>query len=90
MPEALARLVGMPRVDGGRDDGEQVGGCRQQQRLDVGPVERLDHSREEVGHAACGHDAPDEDELAVVGDEVSANTSRLRDSPPCYLPGCRS
>lgn len=65
MEVALAGAIGVPGVQEGRDDGQGVGGRREQEGLDLAVVERLDDGREEVGHRAGGDDAENENHLAT-------------------------
>ena len=63
MEVALAGAVGVPGVEEGGDDAEDVGGCGQEEGFDVAEAEGLDHGGEEVGDGARGDDAEEHEHL---------------------------
>ncbi|KAL3305592.1 pantothenate transporter liz1, partial [Colletotrichum asianum] len=62
----LAGAVSVPRVQGGRDDAEDVRGAGKKQGDDVVVAQGCDDGGEEVGNGRRGDDAEDEDELMKV------------------------
>ena len=63
MEVSLAGFIGVPGVEEGGDDGEDVGWCGQEEGVDLVVAEGLDDGGEEVGYAAGGDEAEEHDHL---------------------------
>lgn len=63
---ALTGAVGVPSVEGRRDDAEDVRRACEEQRDDVVVAQGCDNGGEEVSDGGRGDDAEDEDELMGV------------------------
>lgn len=63
MEVPLSRAVGVPGVEEGGDDAENVGWCGEQERFDVAVPEGLDDGGEEVRYRAGRDDAEEHQHL---------------------------
>lgn len=86
MEITLARAVGMPCVQEGRDDSKNVGRRGQEQALDLAISERLHHGREEIGHASRSDDAEQHDH---ENPHLDVQERELHPVPEALLPTAR-